>query len=119
VPNKPALYRPAGTPANGEWTLDGTWTITREYIVPAETGVLELGFHAKDVFLVIEPAGEDGRIEVKVDGKPVRDTDDVRGGVLRPGESRLYHLVERPEPGEHMLSLEVNGELRLFAFTFG
>ncbi len=119
VPNKPVLYRPAGTPANGEWTLDGRWTIAREYIVPEEAGVLELGFHAKDVFLVIEPTGGDGRIDVRVDGKPVGDTDDVRDSVLLPEESRLYHLVEQPEPGEHVLSLEVNGELRLFAFTFG
>jgi len=119
VPNKPVQYRPAATPANGEWTLDGKWTIAREYVAPEKTGVIELGFHAKDVFLVIEPAGGDGRIDVRVDGKPVRDTDDVHDGVLLPNESRLYHLVERPEPGEHVLRLEVNGKLRLFAFTFG
>ena len=114
---EPVLYRPARRPENGEWTLDGRWTIAREYIVAEETGVLELGFHAKDVFLVIEGGG--GRIDVIVDGKPVGDTDDVRDGVLLPRESRLYRLVEQPEPGEHVLSLGVKGELRLFAFTFG
>ena len=119
VPNEPVTYRPAGTPANGQWSLDGRWTIAREYVVPEGKGVLELGFNAKDVFLVIEPAGGEGRVEVRVDGKPVTDTGDVRGGVLLPDESRLYHLVEKPEPGEHVLSLEVSGELRLFAFTFG
>ena len=119
VPNKPVLYRPAATPANGQWALEGRWTITEEYVVPEQTGVLELGFNAKDVFLVIEPAAGDGRVEVRVDGRPVEDTADVRDGVLRPTESRLYHLVEKSEPGEHLLSLEVSGKLRLFAFTFG
>jgi thiol-disulfide isomerase/thioredoxin len=139
VPNRPTLYRPpgpqvagvtaAGSPAdlrpaaaplaNGEWTLDGRWTIAREYIVPEGTGVLQLGFHAKDVFLVIEPTETGGRIEVKVDGNPVMDTGDVRDGVLLPGESRLYHLVQQAEPAERVLRLEVSGELRLFAFTFG
>jgi thiol-disulfide isomerase/thioredoxin len=119
VPNEPAHYRPAGKPANGEWTLDGRWTITREYIVPEGKGVLELGFHAKDIYLVIEPTSARGRVEVRVDGIPVGDTVDVRDGVLLPEESRVYHLVAEPEPGEHVLSLEVSGELRLFAFTFG
>jgi cytochrome c biogenesis protein CcdA/thiol-disulfide isomerase/thioredoxin len=119
VPNEPAVYRHDGTPANGQWSLNGRWTIAREYIVPEAEGVLELGFHAKDVFLVIEPASGGGRIDVRVDGKPAEDTADVRGGVLLADESRLYHLVAKPEPGEHVLSLEVRGELRLFAFTFG
>ena len=119
VPNEAVLYNPARTPANGEWTLDGTWTITKEYVVPEKRGVLELGFYAKDVFLVIEPAGGDGRIGVKVDGVPVEDTDDVQGGMLRADESRLYHLVGKAEPGEYVLSLEVEGNFRLFAFTFG
>ena len=119
VPDKPVSYSSAGTPGNGEWTLDGRWTIAEEYITPGETGVLELGFHAKDVFLVIESAGGDGRIVVRVDGRPAGDTEDVHDGVLLPIDSRLYHLVEQAEPGEHVLSLEVNGELKLFAFTFG
>lgn len=119
VPDRPIAYRPARTPANGEWNLDGRWTIAREYIVPDEKGTLKLGFNARDVYLVIEPAGSGGIVTVLVDGKPVSDTADVRGGVLLPRESRLYHLVAEHEPGEHVLSLEVSGELRLFAFTFG
>ena len=119
VPNKPALYHLAGKRENGEWALDGTWIISRDYIVPQETGVLELAFRAKDVFLVIEPAGDNGRIQVSIDGNPAQDDGDVRDGVLLPAESRLYHLVEKAEAGEHVLRLKVEGELRLFAFTFG
>jgi cytochrome c biogenesis protein CcdA/thiol-disulfide isomerase/thioredoxin len=119
VPNEPVRYRPAEMLANGNWTLDGWWKINREYIVPEGTGVLEMGFNARDVFLVIEPTGASGRVEVRVDGKTAGDTVDVHGGVLLPQDSRLYHLVRKIEPGEHVLSLEVSGELRLFAFTFG
>jgi len=81
--------------------------------------VLELGFNAKNVFLVIEPQEVGGRIEVRVDGKVSADTADVKGGRLEAAESRLYQLVGLAKPGQHVLRLEVTGTLRLFAFTFG
>ena len=109
----------AGRPANGEWTLDGRWTIAEEYAVPETGGVLELGFDARDVFLVIEPEAAGGTIEVAIDGTPGQDTADVRAGVLTPTESRMYHLVHLASPGPHLLRLSVKGRLRLFAFTFG
>ena len=112
-------YRPSGRPSNGMWNLTGKWTITPQYIVPKSSGSLELGFKARNVFLVIEPQSSGGRIEVKVDGRPVVDTPDVKNGVLQPNESRMYHLVELKQPGSHLLELEVKGKLRLFAFTFG
>jgi hypothetical protein len=109
----------ARRPANGEWTLDGRWTVADEYAVPETTGVLELGFDARDVFLVVEPETAGGTIEVRVDGKPAADTADVRAGVLAPAESRMYHLVRLPSAGPHVLRLAVKGRLRLFTFTFG
>ena len=54
-----------------------------------------------------------------VDGRWPPDTPDVKKGLLTPGESRLYHLVALKKPGRHTLRLEVSGDLRLFAFTFG
>ena len=119
VPDRSAAYQPSRTPGNGEWNLDGRWTIAKEYIVPDKGGVLEIGFDAKNVFLVIEPIEEAARVEVRVDGSPATDTQDVRGGLLLPGESRLYQLVGLEKPGEHVLSLAVDGKLRLYAFTFG
>jgi len=119
VRNRPAEYSPAAEPGNGEWSLQGTWTITAEYITPVETGELEVGFNARNVFLVIEPADEDGLIEVRLDGRPIRNTPDVRNGIIRPDESRLYQLVELDAPERHTLSLTVHGHVRLFAFTFG
>lgn len=112
-------YRPAHTPSNGEWALSGKWVINRQYIAPQPNGVLELGFHARNVFLVIEPEEPGGHIEIRVDGRVRKDTADVKAGVLSPNESRLYQLVDLAKPGKHVLRLEVKGKLRLYAFTFG
>jgi thiol-disulfide isomerase/thioredoxin len=119
VPDKPTDYVPARTPSNGEWNLSGTWTITPQYVVPQTTGTLQLGFNAKNVFLVMEPGPAGGRIDVSVDGKGAGDTTDVKNGVLAPKESRMYQLVALKQAGPHLLRLEVYGKVRLFAFTFG
>jgi cytochrome c biogenesis protein CcdA/thiol-disulfide isomerase/thioredoxin len=119
VADKPAAYTPARVPANGEWNLNGTWTITPQYVVPESSGTLQLGFDAKNVFLVIEPQAGGGTISAFVDDKPAGDTADVRKGVLSPRESRMYQLVGLAGAGPHTLRLEVKGKLRLFAFTFG
>ena len=119
VADAEAVYRPARAPRNGEWSLDGRWTIASQYIVPGSSGMLSLGFDARNVFLVIEPEAPGGSIRVRVDGTPARDTPDVRDGVVSPAESRLYQLVGLAEPGPHVLTLNVTGKLRLFAFTFG
>jgi cytochrome c biogenesis protein CcdA/thiol-disulfide isomerase/thioredoxin len=119
VADQLADYRPARRPRSGEWNLEGRWTIAREYVSPDQAGVLELGFRARRVFLVVEPQEAGGSIEVAVDGKPGEDTADVQNGTLRPQDSRLYELVALPRQAEHVLRLEVKGRLRLFAFTFG
>ncbi|MGA2611950.1 MAG: cytochrome c biogenesis protein DipZ [Spirochaetia bacterium] len=119
APDKPADYMPAKVPQNGEWNLTGRWTITPQYVVPETSGTLQLGFNAKNVFLVIEPAGQGGTIGVSVDGKKGADTPDVKDGALLPRESRMYQLVGLKQAGSHLLRLEVQGKVRLFAFTFG
>ncbi|HUI70326.1 MAG TPA: cytochrome c biogenesis protein DipZ [Spirochaetia bacterium] len=119
VPDKPADYQPARMPKNGEWNLAGTWTITPQYVVPQTSGTLQLGFDAKNVFLVIQPGPGGGTISVNVDGKPGEDTPDVKAGVFSPGESRMYQVVGLKQAGAHLLRLDVKGNVRLFAFTFG
>jgi hypothetical protein len=106
-------------PGGGEWSLRGSWTVTKEFVVPEGDGVLELGFDATNVFLVVEPAAAGAAIEVRVDGKVSADTADVKAGRLLADESRMYHLVGLARPGRHLLRLEVHGAARLFAFTFG
>jgi hypothetical protein len=112
-------YAPGTRPLeSGEWNLDDTWTITPQYVVPSASGTLHLGFNAKNVFLVIEPAGG-GSVSVFVDDAPAGDTADVHGGVFTPRESKMYQVVALPTPGAHVLKLVVKGKVRLFAFTFG
>jgi len=117
--NVSAEYNAPRIPGNGEWTLSGRWIVTGEYIVPESYGSLRMGFNAGKVFLVIEPGTQRGRITVRVDGRPSPNTADVHGGILVPDESRLYQLVGLETPGPHILSLDVEGKIRLFAFTFG
>ena len=112
-------YKRSKSVGNGEWSLEGPWTISSEYISPESEGKLRLGFHAKSVYLVVQSEGKGGGISVRMDGAPVPDTPDVKGGSLRPTKSRLYQLVNLPSGGEHSLELSVSGNLRLFAFTFG
>lgn len=119
VKNQLASYKPERLPENGEWSLEGKWSISRDFIVTEDTGILVLGFNSKNVFLVIEAVEGDGWVEVKLNGKTVEDTPDVTDGILSPKESRLYQLVALPKAGRHILNLEVHGKLRLFAFTFG
>lgn len=119
VRNQALLYSSTQSPKTGNWSLTGNWTISGEYISAMNDGELELGFDAKNVYLVIEPTGQDGWIAVMLDGKEANDTKDVHNGILKLDESRLYQLGELGKPGKHILKLKIHGEPRLFAFTFG
>jgi thiol-disulfide isomerase/thioredoxin len=119
IRNKQHDYKQVEAPGNGEWSIEGRWTFKREFILSEESGELTLGFQSKDVFLVIEPVGTGGSIEVEIDGKLVNDTPDVKNGSLEPDKSRLYQLVKLRKAGRHTLKLKTNGQYRLFAFTFG
>ena len=102
----------------GEWSLEGDWVSTAEAVVSGLTGILELQFNAREVFLVIEP--EPGAsINVLLDGEVPEDTSDVHDGLLRPDASRMYQLIELDKAEKARLRLEVTGKVRLFAFTFG
>jgi cytochrome c biogenesis protein CcdA/thiol-disulfide isomerase/thioredoxin len=116
---QPAEYTRTKSPDNGEWAIEGAWTFNSEYILSEEMGTLELGFYAKNVYLVIEPGEIQGAIEVYIDGNKGQDTADVINGILQPDGSRLYQLVSLKKAGKHILKLKVKGEMRLFAFTFG
>jgi cytochrome c biogenesis protein CcdA/thiol-disulfide isomerase/thioredoxin len=114
-----ADYTPVRAPGNGEWSLEGRWTVEPQYAKARGTGTLRLGFDARSVFLVIEPEQAGGSVKVFVDDALAPDTPDVKAGVLSPVESRMYQLVALPNAGPHVLRLVVTGRLRLFAFTFG
>ncbi|MDA3956281.1 cytochrome c biogenesis protein DipZ [Oceanispirochaeta sp.] len=117
--NNVVRYAPEEQLKNGEWSLQGPWTFKREFIESVDKGILNLEFHAKNVYLVLEKTEEDSWIEVLLDGDPGNDTIDVQGGKLIIDESRLYEILSLPETGQHRLILKVHGKAKLFAFTFG
>ena len=98
-------------PGIGEWALSGEWSITAEYAELRGEGSLELGFNSKDVFLVIEPLEDEAFAEVFIDGEPEQ--------IIAPRESRLYQLASFGWAGERRLRLNLSGNMRLYAFTFG
>jgi cytochrome c biogenesis protein CcdA/thiol-disulfide isomerase/thioredoxin len=119
IQDKPAVYSHADDPEPGQWSLEGEWIVRNDFIELEGTGSLELAFEAKDIFLVIEPLDETSELSIMLDGLPGEDTEDVRHGVLRPEESRLYHLGSFDESSEHLLKLIIEGHVRLYSFTFG
>ncbi len=119
IEDQKVKYSSGQIPGNGEWTLDGFWTFKSDHIESENSGILELGFYAKNVYLVIEPIGETGWIEVLIDGVKAGDNPDLEDGILKPVESRLYQLINLNKAGSHILNIKVHGKLKLFAFTFG
>lgn len=117
--NQYKIYRKEILKKSGEWTVEGEWAVTKEYIVNGSAGALSLNFQAKDVFLVIEPVDEQVELNIRIDGKIPPDTKDVIKGVIRPSESRHYQLIGLEEGEKHILNIKVNGKARFFAFTFG
>ena len=119
VKDKFASYDREHMIANGEWTISGKWKISKEFIEPEKSGTLEFAFNARNVFLVIVPVEQNAAIRVFVDDTVSANTPDVKNGILTVNGSRLYQLAGLDKMGTHILKLEIQGKMRLFAFTFG
>jgi len=106
----------------GNWYFEDEFAENRD--VPAK---IIFKYIAKNVYLVVNTTGEDVRITVLRDGKPLGDAAGV-DVVVEDGltkvhvqEDGLYHLIGDPAGyGEHILEIIIeNPGLRAFAFTFG
>ena len=105
---------------NDRYSLDGEWTITKEYANPRKGASLEFNFDAKEVFLVMGPSKNPAKVRVTVDDGEQFYGEDVVGGMVTIDSDRLYKLVNLPLPGRHTLKLEfLDDNAQLFAFTFG
>lgn len=95
------------------FALAGSWKITPEYSEASEGAQLQLNFSSKSVFLVARPKSEEPAvIEITLDGEP-QEKLEVTG-------DKLYSVIELSEPGRHVLDLTFpNGDVELYAFTFG
>ena len=112
-------YTLPGNPGPDEWGLEGRWTVRDQFIESSGEGSLSLRFSASEVFLVVQSLEEGSRIKIKLDGVVAGDTEDVFRGQLEPDENRLYKILKLKDPSDHLLKLDVEGRVRLYAFTFG
>jgi len=107
--NAPAVYRfPASLPLGG-LGLAGTWTERAEEATAGPGAQLELGFLAKDVYLVL---GGSGTLDVSVDGRHIQT-------VQVAGVPRLYTLYQASQTVTGDLLLRVSPGVQAYDFTFG
>jgi cytochrome c biogenesis protein CcdA/thiol-disulfide isomerase/thioredoxin len=109
-----------------EWGLLGRWTDDPEKAaLDAAPGQIEFRFLARDLHLVLGPAGEKPvRFRVRLDGLAPganhgADTDAEGNGIVR--EQRLYQLIRQTSPiAPHTFSIEfLDPGAQAYSFTFG
>lgn len=101
---------------------EGSWTIGAERAMPHKGASMILRFDAGEVFLVMRPAHDTGKVMITLDGTPPADESgaDVENGVITVATDRLYKIIKLKEPGEHILKFEfLDDNTELYAFTFG
>lgn len=100
-------------------------TQTAQYAVVPTGRTITLTFTAKDVYVVLDPAGSTPRtVAVTLDGRPLpadrRGPDVPATGVLTVGHEDLYHVVTGPAVASGTLVLTVTGgPVDAYSFTFG
>ncbi|MFC1722114.1 cytochrome c biogenesis protein DipZ [Patescibacteria group bacterium] len=102
---------------------EGSWFLNEEAGKAEENAALSINFVASKVFLVITPNGDNKEIRVSLDGNKIASEfsgKDVINGVVNLDEPRLYELVDlKGVKGTHLLELEFDEGIEVFAFTFG
>src|SRR5580704_19378303 len=124
--DRPKSYVLPASLALNEWGLLGRWTDDPEKaVLDAAPGKIEFRFLARDLHLVLGPAGDKPvRFRVRLDGLAPGanhgvDTDAEGNGVVR--EQRLYQLIRQTRPGApHTFSIEfLDAGAQAYSFTFG
>ena len=120
-------YEAPKHPGLNQWGLEGKWVDRQQEAVLKEAGgKIIFRFHARDLHLVLGPAGNGKpvRFKVTIDGKAPGenhgvDTDADGNGVVK--DYRLYQLVRQSGPVEdHVFTIEFEDPgVQAFSFTFG
>lgn len=114
-------------PGLDQWTLDGQWRSEADHVaLERPHGRIAYRFHARDLHLVLGPAGDGKpiRFRVLVDGRPAaqdRGSDVDAQGHGTVDTHRLYQLV-RQSAGTREALFEIeffDPGVRAYAFTFG
>lgn len=127
IRDAPNHYNGKATPPLNSWSLDGVWTIGREFaVLNGGSGYMTYRFQARDLHLVMAPSmpGRSVRFRVKLDGNAPGDNhggdvDAAGWGTLREG--RLYQLIRQSGPiTKRTFEIEfLEPGVRAYAFTFG
>src|SRR5215213_4193162 len=110
-----------------EWAPSGLWTLAEHAAVLGEApGRIAIGFHARDVNLVMGAAerGLSVAFRVLIDGEVPGaahgiDVDEQGNGTL--SEQRLYQLIRQPKPiADRLFEIEfLDSGVEAYCFTFG
>ncbi len=121
------LYRAPVRLKLNEWALSGRWKDEGQIAtLLAASGGITYRFHARDLHLVLGPAGDGKpvRFRITVDGKPPgadHGEDCDAEGLGTVSESRLYQLI-RQKSGVQDRTFRIeflDAGVQAFAFTFG
>jgi cytochrome c biogenesis protein CcdA/thiol-disulfide isomerase/thioredoxin len=107
--NAPAVYTFPTTLPLGGMGLSGTWTEHAQEATAGTGAELELGFLAKDVYLVL---GGSGTIEESISGR-------LAATIAVGGVPRLYTLYQGSATSTGTLLLRVSPGVQVYDFTFG
>ncbi len=120
VPDTSMTYTLPKNLASNHVAFSGTWEIMEEYANPQPGAGLSFNFESREVFLVMKPKKTTARVRVYVDNTMQYFGEDTIDGTVTVNADRLYRIISLPSPGKHILRLEFpDGEVELFAFTFG
>ena len=125
--NPPPISTPYPLGPN-QWGFTGRWTIGEEKsVLDAAGGKITFHFHARDLHLVLGPAGGNKpvRFKVTLDGQPPGashgvDTDEAGNGTVTG--QRLYQLIRQRQGAvtDHTFSIEfLDPGVEAYSFTFG
>ena len=124
--DEPYDYRAPQALDLNQWALSGTWRVEPQRAVATATPAdIEFRFSARDLHLVLGPAGGHAiRFRVTIDGRaPNADhgVDVQADGTGRVTEQRLYQLLRQKDPkGEHTFRIEfLDPGVQAYSFTFG
>jgi cytochrome c biogenesis protein CcdA/thiol-disulfide isomerase/thioredoxin len=125
--DSPSDYTTPATLALNQWGLVGDWTIGEQMTVLNKAGgKIIFRFHARDLHLVLGPAGGKTpvRFRVTIDGHPLgavhgADTDANGNGTVT--SQRLYQLIRQSgDIADHTFAIEfLDKGVQAYSFTFG
>jgi len=120
--NGTAVFTPAASLAQNQWTLGGTWGIAAQPITTVSgNNTLTFNVSAKDVYMVASSDnGASDPVTVSLpDSVAGEYGSDAPAGIVNVDSARLYHIVSLKTFGSTTVTLHLPSGVSLYTFTFG